>query len=115
MKKVLFLLILLQLPFSVLGADFTIPHENEIFTIAVRPHGAKIFSSKTLLKDLRKYRIGSYEETGLRLAEDRLWQSGVIVLKDKSVIFWATDRKRFLRLHAKDKQEIYLIRDDISK
>jgi len=115
MKKVLFLFLFLQLPFSAHGANFKIPHENEIYAIAIEPHGTKLFSPKTLLKDLKKYRIGTYDDTGLMLGDDRVWQNGVIVLQNKRVIFWATDRKSNLRLHTEDGQEVYLIRDDINK
>ena len=112
MKRLLFLVFLLSSSHLCLlsGTDFKIPQKDDIFAIATEPFGPNIFTPATLLKDLNKYRIGLYEETGLKVGDDRAWQGGVIILNNKKALFWGTDRKRFLRIKLENNQDVYLIR-----
>jgi hypothetical protein len=99
MMKKLFLCIAFLFSVSYLSAEsLLVPKVADIFTIAIQPGSGKYFTSGSLLKALPNFQQGSYSDIGFKVGEDRVWQNGVIVLKNKAVLFWATNRPSFIRV-----------------
>jgi hypothetical protein len=76
----------------------SLPKSEEIFTIAINPvpdarYFTPYFTPESLRNALPDFRPGKAE---IRNGGRRIWQSGVIVLKDKNVLFWTTCRKTFV-------------------
>jgi hypothetical protein len=67
-----------------------LPSPNDVFVIAVTPHHKDLkdyFTSESLLQALPKL---VRAEVRLPVGSQIFWQSGAIVLKDKTVLFWRT-------------------------
>ena len=89
----------------------SLPKPEEVFTIACEPGSKQLaayFSAASLLKALPEFRKGKAE---IKSGAKRVWQSGVIVLKDKRVLFWSTCRTNFIHIHTAD-DTVSFIRDD---
>jgi hypothetical protein len=92
MKKILTVL-LLGVAASLAGEQQKmtgLPSPEDVFVIAVSPHGKQLkdyFTPDTLLQALPKL-VPS--DVLLPVGDKLFWQSGVIVLKDKTVLFWRT-------------------------
>lgn len=72
----------------------SLPKSEEIFTIAINPvPDARYFTPESLRDALPAFRPGKPE---IKVGARRIWQSGVIVLKDKNVLFWTTCRRNFV-------------------
>jgi len=66
------------------------PTPDDVFVVAVAPHSKELkdyFTPDSLLKALPKL-VPS--DVLLPVGDKLFWQSGVIVLKDKTVLFWRT-------------------------
>jgi len=85
------------------GRSFqSLPKPAEIFVIACHPGPKEFtpyFTPDSLLKALPEFRKGEAE---IRVGAKRYWQSGVIVLKDKSILFWSTCRTNFIHIATAD-------------
>jgi len=67
-----------------------LPAPDDVFVVAVAPHSKKLkayFTPDSLVKALPKL-VPS--DVLLPVGDKLFWQSGVIVLKDKTVLFWRT-------------------------
>jgi hypothetical protein len=67
-----------------------LPARDDVFVIAVAPHSKELkdhFTPDSLLQALPKL-VPS--DVLLPVGDKLFWQSGVIVLKDKTVLFWRT-------------------------
>jgi hypothetical protein len=87
----------------------SLPQSDEIFTIAINPvPDARYFTAESLRNALPSFRPGKPEiKNGAR----RIWQSGVIVLKDKHVLFWTTCRKNFVYVLTPNGSASFIIGD----
>lgn len=96
-KIFLCVLLLVQAPGGAGGAASPkLPEPGEVFTIAARPDANNFkpyFTAESLLRRLPEFRPGTPE---IKVGAKRWWQSGVIVLKDKRVLFWRTCRSNFI-------------------
>jgi len=79
------------------------PKAAEVFAIACHPNHPKpvvpYFTPDSLLKALPEFRRGEAE---IKVGAKRYWQSGVIVLTDKTVLFWSTCRTNFIHIATAD-------------
>jgi hypothetical protein len=67
-----------------------LPAPDDVFVVAVEPHSKELkdyFTPDSLLQALPKL-VPS--DVRLPVGGREIWQSGVIVLKDKTVLFWRT-------------------------
>jgi len=84
-----------------------LPSTNDVFVIAVSPHSKELkdyFTPATLLQALPKL----VPSDVLLPAGDKIfWQSGVIVLKDKTVLFWRTCGDWFIAIDRADGRSFY--------
>jgi hypothetical protein len=67
-----------------------LPAPDDVFVVAVAPHSRELkdyFTPDSLLRALPKLVPSDVLLPG---GDKVLWQSGVIVLKDKTVLFWRT-------------------------
>ena len=100
-KIILCSLLLAQQPVGAGGAPSpALPRPEDVFTIAARPDANNFkpyFTAESLLRQLPDFRAGEPE---IKVGAKRWWQSGVIVLKDRRVIFWRTCRSNFIILEA---------------
>ena len=77
-----------------------LPSPKEVFVIAVSPHSKELkdyFTPDALLQALPKL-VPS--DVLLPVGDREVWQSGVIVLKDKTVLFWRTCADWFIAIDA---------------
>lgn len=90
---------------STAGSESTpvnsLPKPEDIFTIAINPIPSfpgqvHYFTADSLREALPSFRPGEAEIKAF--GERRIWESGVIVLKDKKVFFWTTCRKNFIHV-----------------
>ena len=92
MKKILTAL-LTSIAISVVADEQRLtglPTPDEVFVIAVAPHSKELndfFTPDSLLQALPKLVPSDVQ---LPVGDRVFWQSGVIVLKDKTVLFWRT-------------------------
>lgn len=81
----------------------SLPNPAEVFAIACHPSHPKeltpYFTSDSLLKALPEFRPGKAE---IKVGAKRYWQSGVIVLTNKTVLFWSTCRTNFIHIATAD-------------
>jgi len=102
MKYVL-LAVAIMISLSLVHAEVTtpvsLPKPEDVFTIATvpaSPNGPRqYFTAESLYKALPDFRHGEAE---IMVGVKRYWQSGVIVLKNKEVLFWTTCRKNFIHI-----------------
>jgi len=118
MKYVMCLLLLL-IPAAVsaeAGSVMSLPKIEDVFVIASSPLFAgkrPYFTPESLLKALPQMRLGEAE---LKAGARRVWQSGVIVLKDKKVLFWTSCRSNFIHILTDSGSTSFIIgdgRDDL--
>jgi hypothetical protein len=116
-KRLSFLVVLSALSLLLMGASpedaslESLPKASKVFAIACHPQPKAItpyFTSDSLLKALPGFRRGEAE---IKVGDKRIWQSGVIVLTDKSVMFWSTCRTNFIYI-ATPEGTISFIRGD---
>lgn len=84
-----------------------LPKPDDVLVIAVKPQPKEwpnYFSSESLLKALPMLEPA---DVLLPAGGKRAWQSGVIVLKDKTVLFWRTCGYRFIAIDRKDGTTFY--------
>jgi len=114
MKQVLVLIILLLIVCSVRAETPNrglLVNPEEVLVIAVHPIPSMqfpYFTPSSLQKALPHFRRG---EPKMRLGINRLWQSGVIVLKNKDVLFWRTAHEKFIIVDMKTGQQSFIIGD----
>ena len=94
---------LFLLAISSAGSESTsvnfLPKPENIFTIAINPipsgsaSTTRYFTSESLREALPKLRLGEAE---IKFGDRKIWESGVIVLNNKEVLFWTTCRKNFI-------------------
>jgi hypothetical protein len=80
----------------------SLPKPEDIFTVAAYPHGKAFnpyFTPESLLRELPNFKAGRPE---LKVGAKRWWQTGVIVLKSKQVLFWRTCRRNFIIIETAD-------------
>jgi len=92
MKRILMILLIsVAVTFAVEPEKMTgLPSPKDVFTIAISPHSKELkdyFSPDSLLKSLPKLVPADVQ---LPAGGKIFWQSGAIVLKDKTVLFWRT-------------------------
>jgi hypothetical protein len=77
----------------------SLPKPGEIFVIASTPYHdyPPYFTPESLSKALPEFRR-SETEIGRIVHATRYWQSGVIVLTNKSVLFWTTCSTNFINI-----------------
>ncbi len=114
MKHVLilmvFLLILCNVKAETVRSGF-LPNPSDILVIAVHPSPIlrePYFTPSSLLEALPKFKPG---EPKMRVGARRVWQSGVIVLKNKDVLFWRTAHDDFIIIDTKAGQQPFIIGD----
>jgi hypothetical protein len=84
-----------------------LPTPDDVFVIAVAPHPNEMkdyFTSDSLLKALPKF-IPS--DVRLPVGDRVRWQSGVIVLKDRTVLFWRTCGEWFIAIDRQEGRTFY--------
>jgi len=83
-------------------AAFTLPEFSAVFTVACQPHSAALpryFDDTSLLAlypHLKPSRVT------MAVGGKRVWQSGVIVTKDKKCLFWKTCSNLFIAIDTAD-------------
>ena len=88
--------------FTAHPSNHALPKPEDIFTVAAYPHGKVFkpyFTPESLLRELPHFKAGRPE---LKAGAKRWWQSGVIVLKNKQVLFWRTCRSNFIMIDTAD-------------
>jgi hypothetical protein len=114
-KLILCALLLVQQPGQPVIGDATppLPSPAEVFTVAANPHvppGVRpYFTPKSLLEQLPNFKPGKPE---IKSGGKRWWQSGVIVLENKEVLFWRTCRSNFILVTTPDRGDYYYILGD---
>ena len=76
----------------------SLPKAEDVFVIANSPvpSGVQLyFTPESLIEALPAFRPGEAE---LKVGARRVWQSGVMVLKNKNVLFWTTCRSNFIHV-----------------
>ena len=89
----------------------TLPTTDAIFTIAIQPQHPEqpiYFTSESLFKALPHFKPGEAE---IKVGAKHFWQSGVIVLGNKQVLFWTTCRKNFIHIRTATGQSSFIIGD----
>ena len=103
----------------------SLPKSEDIFTIAINPiprfptpaHPEmdsnqllemQSFTPESLRDALPKFRPGQPE---IKAGARRIWESGVIVLNDKKVLFWTTCRKNFIQVLTRNGPVSFIIGD----
>ena len=84
-----------------------LPKPVDVFVIAVAPHKKEMknyFTPDSLLKALPKFR-----RADVLLPVNAWWQSGVIVQKDKTVIFWRTCGDCFIAIDRPSGRSFYAL------
>jgi hypothetical protein len=82
-----------------------LPSPNNVFVVAVTPHSKDFkdyFTPESLLRALPKL-----VPADVLLPAGKKWQSGVIVLKDKTVLFWRTCGDWFIAVDRADGTSFY--------
>jgi hypothetical protein len=88
-----------------------LPDSSDIFSIAVEPQHPEFplyFTALTLRDALPKLKPGTAQ---IKAGARHIWQSGVIVLKNKEVLFWTTCRNNFLHIRTPTGVNSYIIGD----
>ncbi len=86
-----------------------LPRTDDVFVIAIAPHSKEMkdhFTPDSLLEALPKL-VPS--DVLLPVGDRVWWQSGVIVLKDKSVLFWRTCDDWFIAIDRPEGRTFYAI------
>lgn len=82
-----------------LSEEQMLPDVNDIFTIAIDSSSNHMvnpcFTPESLIVALPEFKSGEAE---LKVGAKKVWQSGVIVLKNKKVLFWRSCRKNFIHI-----------------
>ena len=87
------------------------PSPDQVFTIATFPYPEKskpYFTPESLLRALPSFRPGKAE---IKVGAKRWWQSGVIVLKNKDVLFWQTCRSNFIYIMTPSGHKSFILGD----
>jgi hypothetical protein len=90
-----------------------LPSPNNVLAIAVTPHSKDFkdyFTPESLLQALPKL-----VSADVQLPAGTKWQSGVIVLKDKTVLFWRTCGDWFIAIDRRDGTSFYAMPKDGSQ
>lgn len=86
-----------------------LPSPDEVFTIAIKPHAKQLtdhFTPATLLAALPRLKPAYMVEP----IGGKIWaQTGVIVLKDKTVLFWRSYRDDVIAIETGGKRILYAI------
>ncbi len=86
-----------------------LPSPDQVFTIAIQPHAKQLavhFTPKSLLAALPHLKPAYMLEP----IGGKIWsQSGVIVLKDKTVLFWRSYRDDVIAIETDGKRLLYAI------
>lgn len=86
-----------------------LPSPDQVFTIAIKPHAKQLtdhFTPATLLAALPHLKPAYMVEP----IGGKIWtQTGVIVLKDKSVLFWRSYRDDVIAVETGGKRLLYAI------
>ena len=103
---VCFVSLVLSLPTMESESLKSLPKSEDIFTIAVNPVPSfpagtsanefvkmRFFTPESLREALPNFSPGEAE---IKFGDRRIWESGVIVLNNKKVLFWTTCRKNFI-------------------
>ena len=112
MNRVLLLTISLLLLCSTKAETLSrglLPKPEEVLVIAVHPSPTietPYFTPNSLLEALPHFRPG---EPKIKVGARRAWQSGVIVLKNKDVLFWRTAHDNFIVIDIKTGQQSFII------
>lgn len=88
-----------------------LPKAEDVFTIAVHPVFPEMphyFTPESMQQALPRFKPGQAE---IKVGARRFWQSGVIVLKNKEVLFWSTCRKNFIHIATPTGQASFIIGD----
>lgn len=103
---------ILSLPAKESPSINSLPKSEDIFTIAINPIPSfpaptrpeldtnellkmRYFTAESLREALPSFRPGEAE---IKAGDRRIWESGVIVLNNKEVLFWTTCRKNFIHV-----------------
>jgi len=128
MKYVTFIWLLSPLlysPATESAAIKSLPRSQDIFTIAINPIPAlptpaqpgldtnellnmRYFTPESLREALPSFRPGEAE---IKAGGRRIWESGVIVLNNKQVLFWTTCRKNFIQVLTPSGYSSFIIGD----
>jgi len=105
---VCFVSLVLSLPTMESQSLKSLPKSEDIFTITVNPVPSfpagtsanefvkmRLFTPESLREALPNFRPGEAE---MKVWDRRIWESGVIVLNNKKVLFWTTCRKNFIHV-----------------
>jgi hypothetical protein len=100
------------------GTEFesmkALPKSEDIFTIAINSipsaptSTSRFFTPQSLREALPNFRPGEAE---IKVGDRRVWESGVIVLNNKKVLFWTTCRKIFIHVLRSDAYVSFIIGD----
>ena len=91
-----------------------LPKSEDIFTIAVNPSPSgtastpRYFTPESLREALPNFKPGEAE---IKAGARRVWESGVIVLNNKEVLFWTTCRKNFIHVLTPNEHLSFIIGD----
>ena len=109
------LLSLVLLPQAMESASLnSLPKSEDIFTIAINPipsgpaSTARYFTPESLHEALPNFKRGEAE---IKPGARRVWESGVIVLNNREVLFWTTCRKNFIHVLTPNGHVSFIIGD----
>ena len=108
------LLVVSSFPATKSSSTKSLPKSQDIYTIAINPVPSLAasqpgyFTPESLLGALPSFRLGEAE---IKTGDRRIWESGVIVLNNKGVLFWTTCRKNFIHVLTPDGHVSFIIGD----
>lgn len=111
---VIAMLISVNLAYAKTTSTISLPKPEEVFVIAVDPASLhtplaqRYFTPESMQQMLPQFKLGEAE---LKMGTKRVWQSGVIVLKNKKVLFWTTCRKNFIHILTPEGYVSFIIGD----
>jgi hypothetical protein len=81
-----------------IAAEFQLPPRSEIFVVGFHPQPKGFVPYFDESSFLATYSSLKPAKVTIAVGARRVWQSGVIVTKDKKVLFWSTCAKSFVAI-----------------